>query len=226
MRMLENTKTPPSSSITLALLLALIGGYLDGYTYFCRGQVFANAQTGNVILLGLNIANGKFTDAWRYLLPILAFILGVLFANKIKSLFRSHPYFHWRQIIVLIECFLLFIIGFIPGYHLIINTLISFVCSLQVESFRKVNDIGYASTMCTGNLRQASALLYMGLTYKDKNALKASKDFFCIILSFILGAILSMYVSRYIWIQSIWLGCVLLMIVFLMMFTHSSKNTV
>ena len=39
-----------SESIELGILLALSGGFMDAYSYLARGQVFANAQTGNMLL--------------------------------------------------------------------------------------------------------------------------------------------------------------------------------
>ena len=48
-----------SESFRIGALLAIIGGFFDAYSYLCRGGVFANAQTGNIVLLGVNIANGK-----------------------------------------------------------------------------------------------------------------------------------------------------------------------
>ena len=44
-----------SESIELSALLALSGGLMDAYSYLGRGKVFANAQTGNMLLLGVNI---------------------------------------------------------------------------------------------------------------------------------------------------------------------------
>ena len=38
-----------SESFLVGALLAVSGGFLDAYTYLCRGGVFANAQTGNMI---------------------------------------------------------------------------------------------------------------------------------------------------------------------------------
>ena len=46
-----------SESYLVGVLLAIAGGYLDVYTYICRGGVFANAQTGNIVLLGINVAD-------------------------------------------------------------------------------------------------------------------------------------------------------------------------
>ncbi|MFR1872716.1 MAG: YoaK family protein, partial [Coprococcus sp.] len=39
-----------SESIRLGIILALSGGFMDAYSYMCRGKVFANAQTGNILL--------------------------------------------------------------------------------------------------------------------------------------------------------------------------------
>lgn len=36
-----------SDSFRAAVFIILSGGFQDAYTYFCRGEVFANAQTGN-----------------------------------------------------------------------------------------------------------------------------------------------------------------------------------
>ena len=53
-------KRQVSESYFIGLLLAIAGGYLDVYTYISRGGVFANAQTGNIVLLGIHIAQQNF----------------------------------------------------------------------------------------------------------------------------------------------------------------------
>ena len=42
----------------VGVMLAIVGGYLDAYTYISRDHVFANAQTGNMVLLAINIKEG------------------------------------------------------------------------------------------------------------------------------------------------------------------------
>ncbi|OUQ74212.1 hypothetical protein B5E48_13250 [Massilimicrobiota sp. An105] len=66
-----------SESFLLASLLAIVGGFLDAYSYVCRDHVFANAQTGNIVKLGMSIAQGDSFQTVKYLIPILAFFLGV-----------------------------------------------------------------------------------------------------------------------------------------------------
>ena len=59
-----------SESYFIGLLLAVAGGYLDVYTYISRGGVFANAQTGNIVLLGIHIAQHNFEKITTYTLPL------------------------------------------------------------------------------------------------------------------------------------------------------------
>lgn len=66
------SKSQMSESFFLCSLLAITGGFLDIYTYVVRGKVFANAQTGNIVLFGLNIAEGNVKESFYYLIPILA----------------------------------------------------------------------------------------------------------------------------------------------------------
>ena len=61
------SKRQMSDSYLIAMLLAIVGGFLDAYTYVARGGVFANAQTGNIVLFGLHLAEKK----WRFILLLL-----------------------------------------------------------------------------------------------------------------------------------------------------------
>lgn len=141
-----------SESIELGILLALSGGFMDAYSYLARGQVFANAQTGNMLLFGVNLARGQFQHALHYLCPVLAFGLGIFLAEFVH--FQKIQKVHWRQVTLLIEIIILFGVGYISfEQNLLANSLTSFACGLQVQAFRKIHGKGYATTMCIGNLR-------------------------------------------------------------------------
>ena len=94
----------PSETLPVGLLLALAGGLLDGYSYLNRGQVFATAETGNIVLMGINLAQGQLDQALHYLLPILAFALGVLAAELLRRRFGDSTRLHWRLPLLLAEC--------------------------------------------------------------------------------------------------------------------------
>lgn len=91
-------KEQASESYLVGVLLAIAGGYLDVYTYVCRGGIFANAQTGNIVLLGISVADRNWSKIGGYIYPILAFMAGILVAELVKRGFRNRAVIHWRQI--------------------------------------------------------------------------------------------------------------------------------
>ena len=70
-----------SESFYTVIFLSLSGGLQDAYTYLFRGGVFANAQTGNIVLLSVHLFEGEWVSAGRYLVPLLAFSLAALENN-------------------------------------------------------------------------------------------------------------------------------------------------
>lgn len=178
-----------SESILVGICLALTGGFLDAYSYICRGQVFANAQTGNIALFGASLFEGQYVKALKYFIPILAFAVGVFIVEEVKHKYKNNEKIHWRQIVLVFEIILLAIVGFIPkGSNNMANVIVSFVCSLQVDSFRKVRNKTFATTMCTGNLRSGTALLSSYIFTKDRSLKSKCLDYYAIILVFIIGA--------------------------------------
>ena len=194
---MDNKNNQKSESFILASLLAIVGGFLDAYTFCCRDKVFANAQTGNIVRVGITLANGEYYKTLRYSIPILAFSIGVLLAMYMRN--KSYSKFHWRQVVLFFEAMIIVIVSFIPMnniLNIISNILISFLCAMQAESFRKVLGKPFSSTMCTGNLRSGTEYLYNALTNKDYKLLKNMMQYLLIIISFISGAFIGVLITN------------------------------
>lgn len=220
-----------SDTFFLGALLAVVGGYLDAYTYIARGQVFANAQTGNIVLLGIHLASGDIVRAIMYLPPIIAFVLGILLSEKCRR-HLGKGRLHWRQYIILLEMIAVTAVSFLPkGQHnginfdTITNVTVSFVCSLQVQSFRKIRGITCATTMCTGNLRSGTECLDRYRVTKERKQLHNAGKFYGIVLFFIIGAIISTLVTRWLMTYSSLFCSFLLLAVFACMFIDREKKT-
>ena len=226
-----NKKVQISESIELGILLALSGGFMDAYSYIGRGEVFANAQTGNMLLLGVHLSEGNIPAAIRYLCPVLAFTFGIALADIVRnSGIGSH--LHWRQISVVAEAIILTIsafssfnsiiltiVSFLPQSHnLLANSLTSLACGIQVESFRKIHGNGIATTMCSGNLRSGTQNIYTFFQTKKREALEKGLLYYGIILCFICGAIIGNQCIKYFHERAILISSVLLLLAFIMMF--------
>lgn len=208
-----------SESLLLNLLLACSGGFQDAYTYIGRGHVFANAQTGNIVLLSTNLLSGNVTLVLHYLLPVLAFAGGIFFADFLRMFHQGRITSHWRQTVLLWEIGILLVVGFIPSsMHDIANMLVSFSCAMQVETFRKVNGRAYASTMCIGNLRSCMAALSECLLNGKKEKWSAVTDYLSVIVVFAIGAGAGGILTAGYGLCMIWVSPFILALAYVLMF--------
>lgn len=208
-----------SDSLLVGCLLSASGGLQDAYTYNVRDEVFANAQTGNIVLMGQNIALGNWEVAVRYLLPLLAFAAGVYAAEVIHTRFHTKGIaMHWRHAVLLVEIAILFAVGWMPQQaNLLANVLVSFVCAMQVEAFRELEGSSYATTMCIGNLRSAMEHLYYWRKTKDDVRRHKTKVYFVVIFFFLTGAAIGGVLSRRLGEKTILLCCPPLLLAFALM---------
>ena len=176
--------------LTAACVLSVIGGFLDIYTYLCRGKVFANAVTGNMVLFGFHLANLEWGAGAKYLLAIFFYALGVFAAEYVHLKLPAAKRIGWHQSVLILEVICLAPVIFIPygDFDFAVNSLISFVCALQVQTFRRVHGLPFASTMCTGNLRSGTEAFFRHVTGKDRTELGKCLHYYLVILCFICGA--------------------------------------
>lgn len=213
-----------SESIRLGIILALSGGFMDAYSYIQRGEVFANAQTGNMLLFGVNLSEGNYQTMLSYLFPVLAFAAGIALADIVRVR-EGANLLHWRQIAVLAEALILIVVSFIPTtMNLPANALTSFACGIQVESFRKIHGRGIATTMCIGNLRSGTENLHHYVHTKERKYLDSSLLYYGIIVSFIIGAVIGNAMVHIMHQRAILCCSVLLIVTFFIMFIDRDKN--
>ena len=212
-----------SESIELGILLSLSGGFMDAYSYMARGKVFANAQTGNMLLLGIYLSQGQYMKSFYYFLPVFAFALGIALTAIVRL--RNKSQLHWRQISVFVEGIILLIVAFIPfEMNLLANSLTSFACGIQVQSFRKIHDKPLATTMCIGNLRGGTENICYYFVKKEKHYLEKGLIYYGSILFFIFGAIIGNIFVYYLSQYAIMSCSILLMISFLIMFNDRENQ--
>ena len=92
-----------SDTFQAAVFVTRSGGFQDAYTYICRGQVFANAQTGNIVLLSAALLRGDWAVCLKYVIPLLSFVFGTMAAECIHMRFRNFRQLHWRQLVLIQE---------------------------------------------------------------------------------------------------------------------------
>jgi uncharacterized membrane protein YoaK (UPF0700 family) len=106
--------TNVSLSVVAASILTAGGGSIDAWVYTDHGHVFANAQTGNVVLLGIYVAAGNFAAAARHVPSIVAFILGLVL-SRLTGAWLKKAGLNSRNVRLTVECVLLVALALIAG---------------------------------------------------------------------------------------------------------------
>jgi uncharacterized membrane protein YoaK (UPF0700 family) len=205
-----------ASSLGVGALLAAAGGFLDGFTYLLHGHVFANAMTGNVVLLGINCFSGSWHTALRHIPPIIAFVAGVAVAQAMQERSKRRGDATSYAPVLLLEITVLLILSLLPSTtkDILFTISIAFAASVQVQTFRKVNGRSYNSTFTTGNLRTLSeAAVAWSLGGHNQSSARTVRDFSVICVAFLLGAIAGGYTAPAFGNRALWCDIALLVLV-------------
>lgn len=225
MKSLNEFENKITTSLHIGFLLSFTGGFQDAYSYHCREKVFANAQTGNIVLFGGHLISGEFSLAIRYLFPILSFISGIYIAEWLKHFCKNNNKILYQQITLGIQIALMIVVGFMPmSLSTLANVFLSFACAIQLGSFKKFRGISFATTMCIGNMRSATEFLANYHITKDKNSKYKSSYYYSAIFIFSIGAISGFLTSKYLNLKSILIAVIPLVLAFILVTIKDEKN--
>lgn len=212
-------------SIIIGVCLSLVGGFLDVYSYLLKGKVFANAQTGNVVMLCILAAHHQLDTSLKYIIPIIAFACGIFISAFLKNKPAIIGTYTWTVTVLVFEMLIIPAIGFLGVYfpHGIINSIISFISALQVANFGKVHGNPIATTMITGNLKSSMINLAEYCAVQDRVYLYSFFKYSAIIISFGIGVVVGCIAIHYYAEQSI-LICELFIIIAFFRLRGISKN--
>jgi uncharacterized membrane protein YoaK (UPF0700 family) len=164
-------RTRPENLPT-GLLLAGTGGFLDAYTFVGRGGVFANAQTGNIVLLAVAAGERHWQAALLHVPPILAFMLGVALAETLARPAARRTVRRPARFVLVAEIVVLVIVGALPAQvpNQVVTAAIAFTSAPQISTFRSLQGIDYSTALTTSNLRTLVAKAYRWRADHDATA--------------------------------------------------------
>ena len=215
-----------AESVELGFLLAVVGGFLDAYTFISRGGVFANAQTGNVVLFAIAVSGGRWHSAVGYLPPLVAFVAGVAVAETLRRPRMAQLLRRPVRAAVVLEMLVLAAVGAGPAGipNAVVTVAVSFVAAIQTSTFRILVDDAYNTTMTTGNLRTMSQAVFVGLADHDAAARNRARRFALVIAGFVLGAVLGGLITKGVGTFAAW-GAAALLGLGLIIFIYEERST-
>lgn len=201
-------------------LLITVGGFFGAYTFILRGGVFCNAQTANVVLFAIALGKADWTRAMHLLLPISVYFFGSFLSEHLGKTIKKFFFLRWDTLLIGIEIIIVFILGLLPksAPDQICQVALNFICSMQFNTFRQVRGTPAATTFVTNHIRQVGSNFSVYLRKKDDYSKNKLKIHGSMIFYFILGTVLGTVSIKFFEYKSIWVACILLLIIFINLF--------
>nr|WP_317399873.1 YoaK family protein [uncultured Gemmiger sp.] len=209
--------------------LICVAGFWGAYTYLLRGGIFCNAQTGNVVLMGLALGSGEWSKAVYYLVPISAYILGAFVSELVPNPLKHRLNVRWDTILMLIEMLVVLALGFVPDSApvQIAQVGINFIASMQYNTFRQAEGVAVATTFVTNHIRQVGVGLAAELRHRgnpNKSHRRKWGRHAGMLFFFITGAVLGTVFGHLMGGRSIWVTMVPLFVIFITLL-HADLTT-
>jgi uncharacterized membrane protein YoaK (UPF0700 family) len=202
-----------SEGLPVGMLLAGVGGFLDAYTFVGYNGVFATAQTGNIVLFGVDAQAGHWQEALLHIPPVVAFMLGVALAQTLAQPAVRRIVRRPTRWVLIAEIVVLAAVAAVPLPSRVVPGAIAFVAAVQVSTFRSLHGVEYSSTFTTSNLRAVTANIFAWRTGHDPASRHRAALLASVIAAFAAGAGVGGLCTRLIHHQAAWIAAAALMIV-------------
>jgi uncharacterized membrane protein YoaK (UPF0700 family) len=152
------------SALTASAIATVAGGAMDAWVFMAHG-VFATAQSGNIVLMGIALARGDLGRAATHLPPLVAFIAGLLVSRWAGERIKRRGV-NSRNIRLGVECLMLVALALvaarIPGRA--VTACVGFIAAVQITSLSHIGSWSFNTGMMTGNLRSGATALVRATT--------------------------------------------------------------
>lgn len=192
-------------------------GMMGAYTYNLRGGVFCNAQTGNFVLLAIELGKLQWMKALYYVIPISAYLAGAVISDIVPTPIKRLGLLRWDTLLIGFEMIVLFLAGWVPlsAPDQIVQVAINFIASMQYNTFRQAEGIPMATTFCTNHLRQVGIALAKVIRKHDYSGMPRGDFHALMLLSFVIGGAVLTFFVRFFAEKAIWTALVPMGIIFI-----------
>ena len=191
--------------LRVATLVTFVSGFINAYTYTTQAGSFAGVQSGNLLLLAINISEGHFERLMTYIVPLVFFCFGQGLSYLLRRYARLKA-IRWHVFVSEILIFLMLLIAslspVLPSYFTLAG--LALFASIKVDTFKRVRNMTYASVMMTGNIRNMAHHFVKGWYEKDKNLLLHAYYMLLVILTCMIGAIVGTILAHHFYEYSLY----------------------
>jgi uncharacterized membrane protein YoaK (UPF0700 family) len=199
-------------SLATGSVLMLATGFVDAYTFLQHGHVFAQAMTGNLVLIAIGAFDPGIVAFWRPLVSYLAFVLGVAAVwawsrGQAPRQRRPGP----QLATLVLQVVVLAVVGFLTGGALsvVITACISFASGMQIAAFRDVGRASFTTTVMTTNSMKTVNAALTAVTSADPEGRVVARAYGMALAGFVAGAFLGAFLSTRLGDRAAWIDAAL-----------------
>jgi uncharacterized membrane protein YoaK (UPF0700 family) len=199
-------------SLATGSVLMLATGFVDAYTFLQHGHVFAQAMTGNLVLIAIGAFDPGIVAFWRPLVSYVTFVLGVVAVwawSRGQAPRRRLP---GPQLATLgLQVVVLAVVGFLTGGALsvVITACISFASGMQIAAFRDVGRASFTTTVMTTNSMKTVNAALTAVTSADPEGRVVARAYGMALAGFVAGAFLGAFLSTRLGDRAAWIDAAL-----------------
>lgn len=194
--------------------VSVIGGFWGGYTIFNHCDIFANAQTGNLIKLVIGLCTLQL-ESVAYMAAYFAIYIA---GNAFYAVARKKLKISMKIVSFIISAAGIILTGLLcfTGSSYIIVMPLFFIAPVQWNAFKTAGKNSSSTIFSSNNVRQAVILLTNYIMNRNKRDFKNARFYWATLLCFHIGVAAGCLLSLAFGIHSIWFSliCVGIAVVF------------
>jgi uncharacterized membrane protein YoaK (UPF0700 family) len=128
----------------------VVAGIADSIGFLTRGGVFAANMTGNTVLAGIALAQGRTGDAADIALAVGSFFVGCMAAHLLLELW------HKRAVPILLEAAIVAALGFLPIQIETAVVVLAFAMGLQASAITSFGGVSISTVVVTSTLARTA----------------------------------------------------------------------
>ena len=206
--------------------MTFLGGFINAYSFFERGQSFVSMHTGNMAKMGLSLYLMDQAMFFGAIVPICGSVLGAVVYQILKNKTKQKDPIFLKKVSVLVELVMLVAVSFVPNTvpDNWVNLVLSFTTGFQLSTFRTYGGAAHNTTICTGNLRTFGQKIGDFICLHDRASAVKMGQYFCLAFSFPLGAFIGGFACELMHVHALLLGAVVLVIQYIRLAADAKAN--
>ena len=190
-------------SLATGSVLMLATGFVDAYTFLQHGHVFAQAMTGNLVLIAIGAFDPTIVAFWRPLVQYVAFVIGVaVLWGWTRRRGTPAP----QLATLALQVVVLVVVGFLPAgvLSVVVTAAIAFAAGMQIAAFRDVGRAAFTTTVMTTNSMKTVNAALTALTSTDPEDRAVARAYGTALVGFVAGAFLGAFLTTRMGEQAAW----------------------